>query len=89
VTTHIDIDTHDIDILSTIFYRRSVWMVPMAVMNGRKRAEKHARRRRRSMATQRRPYARRRIRYATGNLIAHYINHLLFLRLRRFWGKGR
>lgn len=68
-------------------------MVPTAVVAGRKRAERHVRRRERRGRLEwkdrkGRP-RRRRIRFATGNLIAHQIAFLLFLRLRRFWGKGR
>jgi hypothetical protein len=83
----LDIDTHDIDMLADIFRRRSLYLFPGAVLKGQKRAERHARRRRKRVKGQRR-YKVYRIRYPTPNLIAHYINHFLYLRLIVFFNRS-
>jgi hypothetical protein len=53
-----------------MFRKRSLYLVPSAVIAGQKRAERHARRRRKRIEGHRRYNMRRRIRYASGNLIA-------------------
>jgi hypothetical protein len=84
----IEIDTTDIDGLAAIFRNRALWLVPTSVIKGRSRAERHVRRRHPSEATKRHPYRRKVARHPTQNLIAHYINHVLYLRFKRFWGRG-
>jgi hypothetical protein len=81
----IEIDTSDIDMLADMFRRRALYLVPSAMIAGQKRAERHARRRRKRVEGGRRYKVRRRIRYASGNLIAHYVNHLLYLKFKAFF----
>lgn len=85
----IEFETDAIDSLARIFRNRAVWMVPTAVIKGTRRAERHVRRRHPSTATKRHPYRHKVARHPTQNMIAHYINHHLALRLRHFWGSRK
>lgn len=82
-----EIDTSDIDMLSDIFRRRSMWLVPGAMIAGQRRAERHVRRRKKRIQGHRR-YKRHRIPVATANLVAHYVIHSMYYRLAWFWAKG-
>lgn len=82
----IEIDTSDIDMMADIFQHRATWLVPSAMIRGQQRAWAHVRKARKRTAGERH-YHIRRFRPPTPALIAHYVNHLLYLKFKFFWFK--